>query len=208
MNTSPLHGGTYVHRGAGRAPSHDYLLPPVLNELRKRGIRRVFDLGCGSGYVDFLLTQEGLETLGVDPSENGIALANATYPEIRMYPGSAYDNLAEKWGTFPSVISLEVIEHLYDPSSWARTAFDLIEPGGILIVSTPYHGWLKNVLIAASGKFDAHFQPLRTHGHIKFWSSNTLHTLLKDAGFGPIRFQRVGRIPQLACSLMAFAQRP
>ncbi|HVC47048.1 MAG TPA: class I SAM-dependent methyltransferase [Terracidiphilus sp.] len=208
MTSSSLHGGTYLHLGAGSNPSHDYLLPPVLKELRARGIHRVFDLGCGSGYVDSVLTKEGIETLGVDPSENGIALANATYPNIRIFPGSAYDDLAGKWGKFPAVMSLEVVEHLYDPTHWASTAFDLIEPNGIFIVSTPYHGWLKNVVIAATGKFDAHFQPLRTHGHIKFWSNNTLRELLTRAGFGSIRFERVGRIPPLACSLMAFAERP
>jgi 2-polyprenyl-3-methyl-5-hydroxy-6-metoxy-1,4-benzoquinol methylase len=208
MASSPLHDRWYVHPGAGRAPSHDYIMPPIIKELRARKMLRVFDLGCGNGYVDSVLTQNGFETIGVDPSESGIALANATYPDVRVYSGSAYDDLVKKWGTFPTVISLEVVEHLYDPSHWARTAFDLIEPGGVFIVSTPYHGWLKNVVIAATGKFDAHVQPLRIHGHIKFWSANTLRELLTRAGFGPIRFERVGRIPQLACSLMAFAERP
>ena len=103
---------------------------------------------------------------------------------------------------------LEVVEHVYDPFLWARTAFELIEPGGVLIASTPYHGWLKNVLIAATGKFDHHVHPLRTHGHIKFWSMNTLRELLEKTGFRGIRFERVGRFPQLACSMIVFADRP
>jgi 2-polyprenyl-6-hydroxyphenyl methylase/3-demethylubiquinone-9 3-methyltransferase len=101
-----------------------------------------------------------------------------------------------------------VVERVYDPFLWARTAFRLIEPGGVLIARTPYHGWLKNVLIAATGKLDAHVHPLRTHGHIKLWSINTLRKLLERMGFGPIRFARVGRVPQLACSMIVFTDRP
>jgi predicted TPR repeat methyltransferase len=41
---------------------HDYLVPPVLRELRARKIRRIFDLGCGNGFVDSLLTRDGVET--------------------------------------------------------------------------------------------------------------------------------------------------
>jgi 2-polyprenyl-6-hydroxyphenyl methylase/3-demethylubiquinone-9 3-methyltransferase len=208
MTSPPSVSGTYVHLHAGHDPSHDYLVPPVLKELNARKIRRIFDLGCGNGFVDFLLTRNGIETLGVDPSETGVALANATYPHLQIHSGSAYDDLAAKWGEFPAVISLEVVEHLYDPFLWSRTAFQLIEPGGVLIASTPYHGWLKNVLIAATGKFDVHVHPLRTHGHIKFWSINTLRELLERAGFGRIRFERVGRVPQLACSMIAIADKP
>jgi hypothetical protein len=44
--------------------------------------------------------------------------------ERNLFPSSnsfwsAYGNLAEKWGTFPALISLEVVEHVYDPFLWA-----------------------------------------------------------------------------------------
>jgi 2-polyprenyl-3-methyl-5-hydroxy-6-metoxy-1,4-benzoquinol methylase len=35
------------------------------------------------------------------------------------------------------VLSLEVIEHLYDPHAFAYRAFELLEDGGSLIMSTP-----------------------------------------------------------------------
>nr|WP_205920960.1 hypothetical protein [Rhizobium leguminosarum] len=45
-------------------------------------------------------------------------------------------------------------------------------------------------------------------GHIKFWSKNTLSTLLLDAGFDNVRFEYVGRIPVFAKSMIAVAQKP
>ena len=48
----------------------------------------------------------------------------------------------------------------------------------ILIISTPYHGYFKNLIICLLNKFDSHFNPLWNYGHIKFWSKKTLTFLL------------------------------
>jgi len=106
------------------------------------------------------------------------------------------------------VLSLEVVEHVYDPRRYAATVFSLLEPGGTAIISTPYHGYCKNLAMALSGKMDAHFTALWDHRHIKFWSIKTLSALLCEAGFVDLRFQRVGRVPVLAKSMIAVARRP
>ncbi|MCS4034718.1 hypothetical protein GGQ02_003128 [Salinibacter ruber] len=55
---------------------------------------------------------------------------------------------------------------------------------------------------------DDHFTALWTHGHIRFWSRDTLGRLLREAGFENISFRRVGRIPPLAKSMIAIAEKP
>ena len=104
------------------------------------------------------------------------------------------------------VLSLEVVEHVYFPRQYAATVFSLLQEGGTAILSTPYHGYWKNLAMALSGKLDKHFTALWDHGHIKFWSMNTLTTLLEEAGFRDIRFERVGRVPVLAKSMIAVAR--
>jgi 2-polyprenyl-6-hydroxyphenyl methylase/3-demethylubiquinone-9 3-methyltransferase len=121
--------------------------------------------------------------------------------------GSAYDDLSNQYGQFPLVLSLEVVEHLYFPRKFARTVYDLLELGGTAIISTPYHGYWKNVALAVSGKMDAHFTALWDHGHIKFWSMKTIGVLLREAGFGAISFKRGGRVPALAKSMIAVARK-
>ena len=161
-----------------------------------------------NGSVASALARLGWDVTGVDPSAEGIAQANANYPELRLEQGSAYDDLVARYGRFPVVTSLEVVEHVYFPRRYAATLFALLEPGGTAIVSTPYHGYWKNLALALSGKMDAHFTALWDYGHIKFWSIATLTRLLAEAGFVDIRFQRVGRIPALAKSMIAIARRP
>ena len=145
---------------------------------------------------------------GVDPSVEGIQEANAAYPMLKLNNGSAYDDLAAQYGLFSALLSLEVIEHVYAPRLYAKTSFELLQPGGLAIISTPYHGYWKNLVMALTGKMDAHFTVLWDHGHIKFWSMKTLSALLTEAGFVDIRFKRVGRIPVLAKSMIAIARKP
>lgn len=198
---------TYAYANAAHDASHDYLLPVVDAELAAAGARRVFDLGCGNGSVAKHLSQRH-EVAGIDYSESGIAAAKAAWPELRLERGSVYDDLAAAYGRFDAVVSLEVVEHLFDPRAYARRLFDLVRPGGLAIVSTPYHGYVKNLALAVTGRLDAHFTALWDGGHIKFWSMRTLRTLLAEAGFTAIAFHRVGRIPPLAKSMIATARRP
>jgi 2-polyprenyl-3-methyl-5-hydroxy-6-metoxy-1,4-benzoquinol methylase len=206
-----ISGYTYTNAELGCA--HTYLLPKVAeilaHQFEVRSVRhRLFDLGCGNGSVAAHFSRLGYEVTGVDPSTDGVAAAHAKYPHLEVNQGSAYDNLAATYGTYPAVISLEVVEHVYSPRSFARTAFNLLESGGIAVISTPYHGYLKNIAIAVMNSFDKHFNPLWDHGHIKFWSIRTLTTLLQEAGFGEIRFYRVGRVPMFAKSMIAVATKP
>lgn len=211
MNRSEIAG--YRWDSAELTPAHDFLLPALLRELRQlRGDVaervRLFELGCGNGSVANVLSKHGWEVTGVDPSTEGIAQAHARFPHLDLHEGSAYDDLASTYGRFPVVRSLEVVEHVYFPRRWAATLISLLEPGGTAIVSTPYHGYWKNLALAVSGKLDAHFTALWDHGHIKFWSIQTLSALLREAGFTDIRFERVGRVPPLAKSMIAVAHRP
>src|SRR5207249_11897405 len=128
------------------------------------------------------------DVTAVDPSIEGIALARANFPGIDFHTGSAYDALEAQYGRFGAVVSLEVIEHVFEPRRYAATVYRLLEQGGIATISTPYHSYLKNLALAVSGRMDAHFSALEDYGHIKFWSIRTLTALLRDAGFADICF--------------------
>ena len=205
--------GGYRYDSAGLNCSHGYLLPALLEILRRESATlpkpvRVFDLGCGNGAVAHAVAGCGYQVRGVDPSGEGIAQARRAYPDLVLEAGSAYDCLTEKFGRFPVVYSLEVVEHVYYPRKFAACLFDLVQPGGIAIVSTPYHGYIKNLALALTGKMDDHFTALWDHGHVKFWSRRTLGELLRGAGFTEIRFPRLGRVPALARAMIAAARRP
>lgn len=132
MTKQPAISG-YRYDGAGLGHSHDYLLPTLFRVLdgvkRETGAQRLFELGCGNGSVARVLSECGWDVTGVDPSVEGVAQANRAYPDLKLSSGSAYDDLAARYGQFPVVISLEVVEHVYAPRQYAATLFTLVEGG-------------------------------------------------------------------------------
>ena len=109
---------------------------------------------------------------------------------------------------FDVAIATEVVEHLLRPRNLPSFAKRLLHPGGHLIISTPYHGNLKNPFIALSNKWDSHLSPPWDGGHIKMWSRKTLSQLLREAGFRVVRFIGAGRVPFLWKSMIMVAQKP
>jgi SAM-dependent methyltransferase len=110
--------------------------------------------------------------------------------------------------SFDVAIATEVIEHLVRPRNLLRFAKQLLRPGGHLIIITPYHGYLKNLALALTNKWDSHLMPLWDDGHIKLWSHKTLSHVLKEGGFRLVRFNGAGRIPLLWKSMIMVAQKP
>ena len=150
-----------------------------------------------------MLTQLGYRVTGVDCSAKAIDVARSTNRDLDLHVGSAYDDLAVRYGRYPVVVSLEVIEHCYYPYRFARTFRSLLAEAGVGIISTPYHGYWKNLALAVTGRLDSHFTALWEGGHIKFWSVRTLTQLLEETGFRRTRIVRAGRIPPLAKSMIA-----
>jgi 2-polyprenyl-3-methyl-5-hydroxy-6-metoxy-1,4-benzoquinol methylase len=210
MKPTTQKSDTYHYATAGLNSSHAYLLPAVRKIFDTLPTRpqRVFDLGCGNGSVSAEISKWGYEVMGIDGSLEGIAHARKTHPSIHFEHRSVYDDLASTYGQFDVVLSLEVIEHLYSPREFLKTAEALLRPGGFLILSTPYHGYLKNLAIALADGFDRHFMALEEHGHIKFWSVQTLSTMLRDVPFQVRNIDRVGRVPALAKSMIFTAEKP
>jgi 2-polyprenyl-6-hydroxyphenyl methylase/3-demethylubiquinone-9 3-methyltransferase len=189
--------------------ANSYVWPALTKILAEYPLpeKRAMDLGCGNGATANMLSQHGFDVTGVDLSHAGISIGQKAFPHLRLQIGSVYDDLASIYGQFPLVVSLEVIEHCFDPRRFAKTFFDLIAPEGVGVLSTPYHGYWKNLALAVTGKWDRHLTALWDGGHVKFFSIETLRSLLIEAGFRELRFIRVGRIPVFAKSMIAIARK-
>jgi len=199
---------------ASATNAHQYLIRAVdlalgngVSRAGSAGQRlRVFDAGCGNGYLAGHLINKGFEVAACDASQQGIDQALKKNPQARFEVCSVYDDLAERFGrNWDVVVSSEVIEHLYDPRCFVKQAGEMLKPGGLLLITTPYHGYLKNVALALANKLDAHFTALWDGGHIKFWSYNTLKQLLAEREFSEFKFYGAGRFPYLWKSMVVTA---
>ena len=210
MSDDRAEASGYKYFDEAHNESHAYLLPKLASILESLGPteRHLFEIGCGNGSTAEWLDRLGWTVSGIDPSEQGIDHARTHRPELDLRCASLTPQTVHLFGHFPIVLSLEVIEHVFLPREFVRDAFSLLRPGGTLIMSTPYHGYTKNLALAVSGRMDSHFTALWDYGHIKFWSEKTLRVLLDETGFCEIRFLRSGRVAPVAKSMFALAQRP
>lgn len=188
----------WTNTGPANGNSGKRLADVVTDVIKQRKqIKTICDLGCGNGYLAGRLAMSGYAVVGIDASETGITLAQEAYPAARFLTGIIDRGLQARTGLekFDLVVSSDVIEHLYRPSDLFEAAIPLLKPDGELLVTTPYHGYLKNLALGVSGKMDAHFGSLTDGGHIKFFSKQTLSRLFQLHGFSHVTFTFYGRAP-------------
>lgn len=186
--------------------SHSYLLPEVVRLLKEERMGRLIDIGAGNGVLLPEWSGMGWQVSAMEPDPDGSLYAAKRAPGSDVRRLSVGDPVPHEWkGRFDAAVCLEVVEHLFDPRQLPAVASELLREGGLIVVSTPYHGYLKNLAIALLGKWDFHHDPLWTGGHIKFWSRAKLERLFTEQGFHPVSFNGVGRVPWLWKSMvMAF----
>jgi 2-polyprenyl-3-methyl-5-hydroxy-6-metoxy-1,4-benzoquinol methylase len=193
-------------------PSCNYIVPAVLNWIEKISAVRILDLGSGNGHLCGQLVQAGYTAVGMEYDKVGVEISRKSYPNISFYNYGVQDAAAhliaeENGSLFDAVVSTEVIEHLFSPHLLPQYAFNILSDDGCLIISTPYHGYLKNLLLSIFAKWDSHHSVSIHGGHIKFWSKKTLSCLLTENGFDVVAFQGVGRIPYVWKSMILVARK-
>jgi 2-polyprenyl-3-methyl-5-hydroxy-6-metoxy-1,4-benzoquinol methylase len=191
--------------------SCNFVAPKIIQLLEKLGVSTVLDVGCGNGALCGLLQREGFVVTGAEYDKEGYDLAKQAYPNITFVNIGVYDSpepiIKNAERGFDCVVATEVIEHLYSPQCLPLFGSQVMRKNGYLILSTPYHGFFKNLLLSLFNHWDAHHTVLWEGGHIKFWSKKTLTLLLEQNGFEVLSFHGVGRLPYLWKSMIVVAQK-
>ncbi len=118
---------------------------------------RMLEIGCGEGHLVAEAARRGIDSVGLDVSERAIERARAFHPDRRFHVHSSEDR---PWPagaeSIDLVVAFEVIEHVLRPRQLLLGAADVLRPEGHLALTTPFHGLVKNVVLAL-GAFDHHF---------------------------------------------------
>jgi SAM-dependent methyltransferase len=214
----PDHGAFHPEASGGRAFNSDVGLGVAGLTLEiiaaQPGVRTVCDFGCGNGYLAGQLGKRGFTVLGIEPTDTYLKIANEHHAGERvtflkaMIGSELIEPLAANYPPFDLVVSSDVIEHVYDPLDFLKTAFAVLRPGGVAVIGTPYHGYLKNVAISLAGRWDSHHSVHWHGGHIKFFSVPALTTMMRRAGFNEPAFRYYGRLPGFWKTMVAVAAKP
>lgn len=150
---------------------------------------RILEVGCGDGTFTRNLADYSAHVVALDLSASQIERNARLYPLIDFRQHDLANPLPFRNETFDVIWCSEVLEHLFDPAFAVQEIYRVLAPGGKMLVTVPYHGRFKNVLIALF-KWDEHFSP--GNPHIRFFTKRTLGDITREAGFDRITMRTCG----------------
>jgi SAM-dependent methyltransferase len=104
----------------------------ILELLPKRTVKRVLDVGCGTGTFLAMLPPE-VERFGIEPSRAAADHARAKGIQIIQYNDLARPDLQN---TFDFVTAIDVVEHSTDLQEFRRHLATALRPAGTVIILT------------------------------------------------------------------------
>jgi 2-polyprenyl-6-hydroxyphenyl methylase/3-demethylubiquinone-9 3-methyltransferase len=146
---------------------------------------RMLDIGCGGGILSEPLARLGAAMVGVDPSQDNIAAAQAHATETGVtvdYRATTAEELAAARESFDVVLAMEVVEHVADVDAFVETCAGMVKPGGLMIVAT-LNRTLKSFALAIVGaEYVLRWVPRGTHQWDKFVKPEELERAIERSG--------------------------
>lgn len=134
---------------------------------------RVLDIGCGFGEALGYQKMRGCEVYGVDADENVRRVADKFGYDVRV--GLFDPNLFDR-SFFDYVTLDQVIEHVTDPLGFMQGVYQVLKPGGYVVLSTPNsNGWGAKCF----GRFWINWH---VPYHLQFFSYKSMKIVSENAG--------------------------
>lgn len=141
---------------------------------------RVLEVGCGSGHFLAMLRAAGWEVEGLDVSAGDVAFARWRLG-LTVFHGSL-ETVPLDPGRYDAVVLYAVLEHVLDPVATVRRVFELLRPGGVIVVGVPVVDSLQAALFGA--RWGAVTEAPR---HVSLPSSDGVRWLFRETGFRDVR---------------------
>ena len=169
-----------------KAPGYYSVERTNLVDRLPRPIGAALDIGCGTGGVGTLLRDAGARRLvGIEIVEEAAEVARSVYDEVLV--GEAEERLAGLDEAFDTIVSYDVLEHVYDPWRTLKAARAVAAPGATLHVSVPNarHFSLARDLVLR-GTFGYTNWGHRDNTHIRWFTRRDIVGAVEGAGFAVV----------------------
>ncbi len=184
MTTYPSIEPDFSYQGeAAEAGSVNPRIRSIVLDIRARyGALRILGIGRGVQPLCYDLYHSGYSVAGIETDETDAACQAPSTP-INRSCRRLIDSSPIKDAPFDMAISIEFSEPSSMPSVLIQLAAMKLQYGGVLILSIPYSGYLKNLLLTLrEWLMPPYFIPW-DGGDIQRWSKKCLTTLLEGYGF-------------------------
>jgi ubiquinone/menaquinone biosynthesis C-methylase UbiE len=118
-------------------------IPKVLKLLKKHKVKRILDLGFGSGRHIIYFSRKGFDVYGIDISKEGLKITKSWLKKEKLKAnlriGSIYDKLPYPNNFFDAVISIQTIHHsrIETLRKAIKEMERVLKPKGIIFITVP-----------------------------------------------------------------------
>lgn len=150
----------------------------IISKIRKND-KIILDVGCGNAWVAGACLPENKMVISMDISTVNTKKALKRYPSAKHFPlvADSY-NLPFITNSIDCIIAAEILEHTADPALFIKNLYEILKPGGRLIITTPYHEKLEYSLCVHCNT------PTPRHAHLhSFHEKNISAMIPKGASF-------------------------
>lgn len=172
-----------------REKIHRPMLNYILSACENYGVARGMLVEVGPGFGTFVsLAQESGRFGNVLAIERTPEMAKACRDRgVNVIERAVEDLRTEEVGEADVLVSFEVIEHLFVPASYLRSAARLLRPGGLMVLTCPNgEGFDTAMLGAQSVQVDSE--------HVNLFNPDSLAGLVSRSGFEVLECETPGRL--------------
>jgi SAM-dependent methyltransferase len=169
----------------------------LLDEEAVRG--PALDVAAGSGIASAAMAASGWRVTALDISEDLLAQVRERGIEDVRVHDLASGALPFAEGSFRAVFAGEILEHLVDTGGFLGEVRRVLQPGGVLILTTPNLASLENRLRLLLGLYPLWVDhELAGEGHVRAYTAPVLRRQLRRVGLRPerVRGNWVPLLPQ------------
>jgi 2-polyprenyl-6-hydroxyphenyl methylase/3-demethylubiquinone-9 3-methyltransferase len=145
--------------------------------------KNILDVGCGGGILAEAMAREGGIVTGLDAESKAIEVAKAHAQQSNLsiqYVCSPLELFQS--GPFSMITCMEMLEHVKNPEQVIKDCSRLLEPGGILILSTLHRTWKAYLSAILAAEYLLKLLPRQTHDYDKFIRPSELVAMSDRAG--------------------------
>jgi SAM-dependent methyltransferase len=126
-------------------------IPWLAKRWKKEGVKRILDLGCGTGRHAVYLAKNGFEVYGMDIAKTGIKIAKEWLEKERLRAklrvGDVYKKLPYKNCFFDAIVCVRTLNH--GRIEWIRKAIEemyrILRAGGYIFIVVHKHKGKKHI---------------------------------------------------------------
>ncbi len=164
---------------------HSYAL-----QMTGRG-HRVLEVGCSVGHVTEQLVAAGNSVVGVEIDPEAAEAAREFADRVHVVDLDVTSLSDIEHEQFDVIVFGDVLEHLRHPDRTLSDALALLAPTGRVIISVPNVAHVDVRLMLLEGRWTYQPTGLMDNTHLRWFTKESLHELLTDAGLRATRLERV-----------------